>query len=878
MTDAFTRLSTALADRYHLKAVLGAGGMATVYRGEDLKHHREVAIKVLKPELAQVLGAERFLREIEISARLHHPHILPLFDSGDADGFLFYTMPLVEGESLRDRLIREKQLPIEDALGIALQVADALGYANEQGIVHRVVKPENILLERGHALVADFGIARAIPPGAGQTLTAGIMAIGTPAYMSPEQAAGEKGLDGRSDMYALGCVLYEMLAGQPPFTGPTVESVVHQHLAAPAPSVSAIRAMVPQSVTAALQRAMAKSPSDRFRHVGQFADALREGERRLREGNGTGTPTKARQPLLRGFGVLLALVAGAALAWIGWRVLRPGERSLSLTGQRQITREPELEIQVAVSPDGREVAYASGYPGSTHIKVRDVAGGRSRSLTGDWGGEQINPHWTPDGLSIRFEHVRATANHAGGVWIVPRMGGPAVAAGPGATVAMSRERVLEEHLDSLFVREPDGRRTLLATGANLHSPAWSHDGSRLAFVRGNEEYVLSYGWGNVAPSSIWIVSPGSAPVRVTEDRSLNVSPQWLPDGRLLFISNREGARDVYVVRLDNRGAPDGAPIRLSTGLDAFSLSVSADGGTLAYDRFLFRRNIFSLPIPRSGSVSIREARPVTSANQIVEGLGISRDGRWLTFDSNLDGIQQIYLIPAEGGEPRRLTSDPVGAFAPDFSPDGREIAFHSQRNATRDIYVVRVDGTGEQRLTSDSAESFQPAFSPDGLHLAYLNNPPHGVFLLRRDSIGGAWRQAGSVVSEGGVPRWSPDGTRLVLAGSRGIHIVTLAGTRRVVFQVKDGTPRAGRWPEWSPDGSTIYFRANSPEGEDGLYAIPAAGGREQLVVRFDDPGARVGGPAVSIGNGRFYFAVAQLESDIFTMRLVRPRSGGTKE
>ncbi len=283
MADLLASLRAALADRYGIERELGAGGMATVYRGEDLKHHRQVAIKVLKPELAQVLGAERFLREIEISARLHHPHILPLYDSGTADGFLYYIMPLVEGESLRDRLNRKKQLPIDDALRIAHQVADALSYAHNHDVVHRDVKPENILLESGHAVVADFGIARAIGAAGGLTLTATGMAIGTPAYMSPEQAAGEKNLDGRSDLYALGCVLYEMLAGQPPFTGPTVESLVRQHLAADPPMVSAIRPTVPASVTAALQRALAKTPADRFSSVGLFADALRDAEQGTRE-------------------------------------------------------------------------------------------------------------------------------------------------------------------------------------------------------------------------------------------------------------------------------------------------------------------------------------------------------------------------------------------------------------------------------------------------------------------------------------------------------------------------------------------------------------------------------------------------------------------
>ncbi len=204
--------------------------MAVVYLAEDLKHRRQVALKILRPELAAALGPERFLREIEIAAGLHHPHILPLYDSGDADGTLYYVMPFVDGESLRARLEREKQLPIADALRVAREVADALSYAHSRGVVHRDIKPENILLQAGHAVVADFGIARAVSAAGEERLTGTGMSLGTPAYMSPEQAAGEREIDGRSDLYCLGCVLYEMLAGQPPFTGPTVESVIHQHL------------------------------------------------------------------------------------------------------------------------------------------------------------------------------------------------------------------------------------------------------------------------------------------------------------------------------------------------------------------------------------------------------------------------------------------------------------------------------------------------------------------------------------------------------------------------------------------------------------------------------------------------------------------------
>ena len=320
MSEITSRLSAALADRYRIERELGAGGMATVYLAQDLKHNRKVALKVLRPELARTIGPERFLREIETTAGLHHPHILALYDSGAADGFLYYVMPYVEGESLRDRIAREKQLPLDSALQIAREVADALSYAHSRGVIHRDIKPENILLASGHAMVADFGIAKAVSAAGGETLTQTGMAIGTPQYMSPEQAAGEKDIDGRSDIYSLACVLYEMLAGQPPFTGPTVESLVHQHLAAEPRAVTEIRPAVPAEIAAALQRALAKSRADRFTPVAQFSDALRA--------EATATPAAAtartaRSPLHLGLMVVGGLAVVAA-AWLGGRTLFRG--------------------------------------------------------------------------------------------------------------------------------------------------------------------------------------------------------------------------------------------------------------------------------------------------------------------------------------------------------------------------------------------------------------------------------------------------------------------------------------------------------------------------------------------------------------------------
>ena len=314
MATAIDQLNVALAGRFAIQRELGAGGMATVYLAEDLRHHRSVAIKVLSPEVASVIGRERFVREIEVAARLTHPHILALHESGAAGDLLFYVMPYVEGESLRDRLEREKQLPLGDAIRIAREVADALDYAHRHGVVHRDIKPGNILLVEQHAVVADFGIARAIAAAGGETLTASGLAIGTPAYASPEQVAGNSNLDGRSDIYSLGCVLYEMLAGQPPFSGPTAESLSHQHLSVAPRLVTEVRPTVPAEVAQAIQRSLAKAAADRFRTASEFAAALSAGTGPETSKRVTPASGRARRPM-----IAAAIMAIIALALVVWR-------------------------------------------------------------------------------------------------------------------------------------------------------------------------------------------------------------------------------------------------------------------------------------------------------------------------------------------------------------------------------------------------------------------------------------------------------------------------------------------------------------------------------------------------------------------------------
>jgi len=314
------RVRQALAERYRIERVLGEGGMATVYLAEDLKHRRKVAVKVMRPELAETLGAERFLREVEIAAKLNHQNILPVFDSGAASGILYFVMPVVEGESLPARLKREKQLPVAEALRLAREVAEALQYAHKRGIIHRDIKPANILIHEGHALVSDFGIARATEDAGALTKTG--IAIGTPSYMSPEQSSGAADLDGRTDIYALGCVLYEMLAGEPPFTGPTAQAIITRSITEEARPLTRARSAVPPAVDAAVQKALAKSPVDRYASAQEMSEALTTAEDLARTGSGT---TPAMAPPARG--IKSWMVAAAAVA-----VLALGAAGIKLLG------------------------------------------------------------------------------------------------------------------------------------------------------------------------------------------------------------------------------------------------------------------------------------------------------------------------------------------------------------------------------------------------------------------------------------------------------------------------------------------------------------------------------------------------------------------
>jgi len=871
------RLSAALADRYRLERELGQGGMATVYLAQDLKHDRKVAIKVLRPELAAVIGAERFLAEIKTTANLQHPHILPLFDSGAANGFLFYVMPYVEGESLRDRLTREKQLPIPDAVRIATEVASALDYAHRHNVIHRDIKPENILLHDGRVLVADFGIALAASKAGGNRMTETGMSLGTPTYMSPEQAMGEREITARSDVYALGCVLYEMLVGEPPFTGPTAQAVVAKVLTEPPPVARTKRATVPEQVEDAIQVALQKLPADRFGTAAEFGAALAPSIGAMPRPAALVRRPMSRRQLVAAAGSALAIAVGAFL--LGGRLLG-GRQALPLVFGRatHVTWDPRLEVTPALSPDGRSVAYAGGSLLNTHVMVRPVGEGRAVALTGDTTAAETNPQWSPDGLRILFLAQ-------GGVFSAPAGGGPARPEVPGAagspiTSAVwspDGNRLAFTRGDSLFIRESDASVRPAARMAGPALCAWSPLGTFVACATENLYYATAgVVFGNLSPSRIVLcrVRDGRL-TTVTDSLWLNHSPAWSADGRwLLFVSNRDGPRDIYGVPITTDGRAGGPLLRLSTGLGAHTISLAANGSRLAYSRYTNRTSIWSLPIPVAPPVTTAAATRVTNANESIETVSISPDGKWLLYDSDLTGNDDVFRLSLAGGEAERLTTDPADDFAPVASPDGKEVAFHSWRSGSRDIYVMRLDGGGVQQVTHSPRQEAQPNWSPDGRALVFTNfETGDGIWIVRRDGSG-QWGEPVQRRVGGSTSVFSPDGRSLaffggIAGGNLGVMPADSGAERTLIDTSVKGAPIVEQvW--WVTPGQ-IYFESHDARGNASIWSESAAGGPPRLLVRFDPalhPSYRVN---FAVGNGRFYFSSEERESDIWVMEVERP-------
>ncbi|MFC1639210.1 protein kinase [Gemmatimonadota bacterium] len=891
MTDALSRLTSALADRYTIERELGAGGMATVYLAEDVKHHRKVAVKVLRPDLAAALGPERFLQEIEIAAQLQHPNILALYDSGEADGFLFYVMPYIDGPSLRDKLAKEGELPIGEAVRILRDVVDALTEAHEHGVVHRDIKPENIMLRGRHALVTDFGVEKAVSEATGreQLTTAGI-ALGTPAYMAPEQAAADPHIDQRVDIYAVGAVAYELLTGRPVFMGTTPQMILSAHMTEPPQPVTKHRDTVPAALESVVMRCLEKRPADRW----QSAEELLPQLEALATPSGGMTPTDTR-PMAgiasrrRWFVPTVAAVAVLfVVVFVLWQMLAPSPITITTSNIRAVTSEPGVEWQPALSPDGSQVAFVARRGDRHSVVIRstlNIAGSDEHTPTQrrNERRDESFPTWSSDGEIVRFWNCpRGTTglDAAGCAWgEVAKLGGsirPIELPRNTARISWSPDGSRVAFIarpDSIFTYSiSDGTTTLLAVPEvhwALNSPVWSPDGRWLAYVNGNPLWLTSF---NVAPSSIWIVdSDGGEPVRVTGENFMDVSPVWLDDDHLLFISNRDGLREVYLVEVGSTG-PRGEPRKVPGVTDPHSISYSIVGTKLAFSKATVRQNIWSYSIGLA-PVSITDGHPVTNDNAVIETGDISPDGRWIVFDANFRGNMDIYRRPLEGGNPTPITDSPLDEFAPVWSPDGSEIAFYSAVGGDEAaVMVFPADGGTAVQLASGRGLTQNPTWSPDGLAIAFASQGPQGadsiqIWIVSRDSVGLPWSDPVKLTDIRCLtPDWAPDGSG-VLCPVPGEGLVLVSPEGEVLWRYDPssaGLPRLRR-PRFSRDGSTIYGHGVHEEGSEGIWAVPLQGGEPNLVVVYDD--AEMAGMInFSVGPDRLCVTVQEAEVDIWVM------------
>ncbi|HEX6316874.1 MAG TPA: protein kinase, partial [Gemmatimonadaceae bacterium] len=655
------QLQEALANRYRLERELGVGGMATVYLARDLRHDRDVAIKVLHPELGAVLGAERFLAEIKTTAKLQHPHILPLLDSGEAGG-LFYVMPYVSGDTLRARLNRERQLPVEECVRIAREVAGALAHAHAAGVVHRDIKPENILLQDGHALVSDFGIALAVEQAGGTRLTHTGLSLGTPQYMAPEQATGEKTIDARADIYSLGAVLYETLTGEPPFAGPTAQAIVARVITETPRSISTQRRAVPEHIEQAVFRALEKLPADRFASAGEFTAAL-EGRQPTRTIGST-----RRRPDVRPRGAGIGVVVGVAVtaAAIGgvaaWR-LKPSSPSAGSVARAVIplARGQLLSMRFSafdISPDGSVLAYVSDAGGRSSLFLRPLADTSSTMIPGT---ENSNaPFFSADGNWIGFFA-------SGRLVKVPRDGGVpiTIADAPSLPVGVSwgdDGTILYAVGGELFRVESDGR----AAPAVVKASSGGREVGAIRFpwfLAGSREALIT------ADSGIAIMELASGEVQWLLRGS---QARYLPTGHLMYDDDEGRIRlvafDLRRKRVIGTSVPAFEAFRGSGGGSSF-FAVSSTG-TLVYMPGGFQRSL--VWVDRHG----RET-PLPLEQRGYRFPKISPDGRLIavTVDPR---PSSVWVIDPENGSANPITPPGSHSIAAIWSPDGQRVAYMSQ--------------------------------------------------------------------------------------------------------------------------------------------------------------------------------------------------------
>ncbi|MBA2291749.1 MAG: serine/threonine-protein kinase [Gemmatimonadales bacterium] len=843
--SALERLTAALADRYTIERELGQGGMATVYLAHDVKHDRKVAIKVLRPELAVVIGAERFLREIKTIATLQHPHILGLIDSGEVNGTAYYVMPFVEGESLRDRLQRDKQLPISDAVRLATEVAAALDYAHRHGVIHRDIKPENILLHDGSALVADFGIALAVSSaGGGSRMTETGMSLGTPHYMSPEQAMGEREITARSDVYALGAMTYEMLIGDPPFTGSTAQAIVAKVMTSEPAGLIAQRKSIPAAVEDAVLTALEKLPADRFASAKEFADALTGSTPTTRHGARGGLRTRSGRAGVsaRLFTVVAALgaiaVVVAALGWFRsrpplpvsrqhvalWRV--PMEQFVSPGIARHAT-------QAAIAPDGSSIVFTDSASGGAQLfrKLRNER--QPVPIAGTEGG--VSPFFSPDGAWIGYLTIDGKLKK------VPTGGGGSI------TLAAS------DPIQSTATWLEDGTILFVDGAAAV---------SRVAATGGTSSVVFSYGAGQrqtvglltplpesrgflfttcpgncAITSSIWVFDFAADSAR---QLMANAAGAWYaPAGHLLY-TDRNGGLFAAAFDLDRLALTSGA-VPVVDGVVPTAVAVSASGSIL-----------YSVDVGGGGAATLAwvardgSTEPLDSTwRGEFEYPAVSPDGNSVAV-SVRDGATHLWLRRSDGTR-QKLTQAGTVNWRASWTADGQAIAFASNMRGGGssddfDLYLLPVGGVASpQLLQHHTFGIWEAELSRDGEWLVLRADEEDGTGIIRARRLRGDTALMPIVVSKFNAAQTalSPDGRWLAYStnssGRQEIYVTPFPGAEVNRLVSRDG----GTEPRWARNGRELFYKS-----EGRLMTVAVAPG-----------------PALTLGTPRPLFSVAGYRS-----------------
>jgi serine/threonine-protein kinase len=774
------RLADSLKERYRIDREIGKGGMATVFLAEDLRHHRKVAIKVLLPELSAVLGTERFLKEIELTANLQHPHILPLFDSGAADGLLYYVMPYVEGETLRGRLEREKQLPVGDAVRIATDVAGALDYAHRQHVIHRDIKPENILLRDGRPLVADFGIALAVEQAGGTRLTQTGISVGTPQYMAPEQAMADKSVDHRADIYALGAVTYEMLAGEPPFTGPTAHAIVARIITEKPRSLPAIRDTVPHEVDAAIYAALQKLPADRPSSAREFARLLNETTKPF----GFVPAQRLTSGSLAAGAVLTALLFGIAGYALGYRASDfnegavPASRLAMLIPNLESTGMAALHRQIAMTPDGSAVVYvAQGSQATTVLAYQRLDSEVPTIISGSTG--ILDPTISPDGRTIFGFRTTPTANSNQNVSISITGGQPQDLPREINSLTMQVARdgaVWYTGRNQGGIRRMDpGSNRISEVGTGISTMRFQQlmrDGRRAIMIRG------AFG-ASAAPAVIVELESGkTSPLTVDPVVEIRAAANHIayvtPDGSLWAAPFDE-----------KRGVMTARPVKIGTGV-----AVTGTGTA----QFAMAGN---------GNISYVPEEP-----------------RWLALVDH-------------DGKLRYATNDRRNFHSPRFSPDGSRISIDFSTSSGRDVWILSLTRGTMSRATFDT-DGHDATWTPDGQRILYTSYMKGGIFSTKPGG-GGSKDSLNSTNRIGYTGEWLPDRKRLITSltdvnGGSGSDIGIIENGGRGPVRPLIVDQYQTMYPAVSPDGKWLAF-VSDHSGSQEVYVRPLEGDADDVQV-----------------------------------------------